>query len=209
MAIGDYFSNMFLGDAGGQEESGDTKRGIQELWKIYQQAYNVKPVFNAKTRQWVMPSGAVQRFQMLLPLINAQLQASRKQGGQGGNDKGILAPLLTKGISGAGNWALDKAGGWGGLMDKALGGVKGLWDAGADKLNYSTDYGFDQQAAQDLDNAFSGGGGAPAMDIPQTYDADIGADLSGLSGFDGGDMSWADTQDFQDALDWDSAFGGY
>ena len=204
MGMGDYFSNMFLGDSGGGEESGDNKRGIQELWRIYQQAYNVKPVWNAKSRQWVMPSGAVQRFQMLLPLINAQIQASKKQGGQGGNDKGILAPLLTKGISGAGNYLLDKGGGWGGLMDKALGGVKDLWNAGSDAINYSTDYGYDTQAAQDWDTAFSGGGGVSPMDT-QSFDANLPTgqdwDIGDLGGIDYS-SGWEDTID-PDASYWD------
>ena len=42
MGVGDYLSNMFLGNTGGDSEG--TKRGTDELWKVYRQAYNIKPV---------------------------------------------------------------------------------------------------------------------------------------------------------------------
>jgi hypothetical protein len=129
MDIGGYFQNMIMGGQGDNENS---KKGTQELWKIYQQAYNVKPVWNGKA--WVMPPGAIQRFQMLLPLIQAQMNSNKGQGA-GANDKGILGPLMTKGISGFGNSLLDKAGGWGGIVDKIGGGVKGLWDSASQAIS--------------------------------------------------------------------------
>jgi len=182
MAIGDYLSNMFLGSAynqGNQPE--EAKKGLQELWKIYQQAYNVKPIWNGK--QWVMPSGAVQRFQMLLPLIQAQIQGAYQgqgKGTSGKTDYGILGGALGK--LGGGLWEAGgkKLGGWDKVLGKVGDSIKDLWNTGMDSLNYSTDYDFDPQEAADWDTAFTPGAldtsGWETADLPTGMDWDIPAD---------------------------------
>jgi hypothetical protein len=130
MAIGDYLSNMFLGTAYNQNNQPDeAKKGLAELWKIYQQAYNVKPIWNGK--QWVMPSGAVQRFQMLLPLIQAQISGAyggqNRGGTQGKNDYGVLGGLVGGGMEKIGQGLMKKVGGWDGILDKVGNSIKGLW----------------------------------------------------------------------------------
>jgi hypothetical protein len=126
MSIGDQVTSMFLGSQ--PEENQALKDSQNQLWKLYQQAYNVKPVWNGKA--WAMPAGAIQRFNMLLPILQAQMSAAKA--GQGtnaaGNDKGILGTLIGKSGGGVGEAVLNKLGGgrgFEGILDKTLNLIKG------------------------------------------------------------------------------------
>jgi hypothetical protein len=193
MAIGDYLSEMFLGNSGGGQSEATTK-GTEQLWKLYQQAYNVKPVWDGK--KWTIPPGAIQRFQMLLPILQAQIAAGRS-GQQAGNDKGMLAGLLGsagKGLAGA---VGSKMGGWEGILNKVGGGVSSLFDKGMDSWNYSPAEPFSQTAgaAGDWDAAFS----PPQMDtLPQEgWDTQFDA---GNTGEDWWSNMPTDSLDFVDAF---------
>lgn len=149
MAIGDYMSSLFLGNSG-SEQTEASKRGTDELWKIYSQAYNIKPVWDGK--KWTIPPGAIQRFQMLLPILQAQIAAGKSGQGQQGNDKGMLGGFLKSGGEGIFGAIGKKNGGWGGIMDKVGESIKGLFGP-----SYSEAPAFDQptqQAAADWDQAF-------------------------------------------------------
>lgn len=194
MAIGDYLSNMFLGTAynQGQQPEG-AQKGMQELWKIYQQAYNVKPIWNGKS--WVMPPGAVQRFQMLLPLIQAQIQGAyqgQRGTGQGAEGNYGLAGYLTQGLGKSLFTAAGKKlGGWDTVLGKLGDSVKGLWNDASDSINYSDDFSYSPQETADWDTAFSPTVDMNAVDtLPTGQDWDMGdmGDIDYMSG-------WEDTID--------------
>ena len=63
-----------------------------------------------------MPPGAVQRFQMLLPILQAQISASRS--GAQGNDKGFLPGILASSGKGIADALGKEMGGWGGVGSK-------------------------------------------------------------------------------------------
>lgn len=124
MGAGDFLSNLFFGP-GEQETPAGVKNAQDEIMRLYQQAYNVKPVWNGKA--WVMPQGAMQRYQMLLPILQAQASAAAKGQGAnaaGANSGGVLGGLAGKAVSGLGEEAWRKLGGGSG----SAGIVGKLWD---------------------------------------------------------------------------------
>ena len=140
MSIGSSLSDMFFGPSA-PEESQASKDAQAQMWKIYQQAYNVQPQWNAKKGQWEIPPGAVARYQMLLPILQAQVNAARAgQAGQGtgGAGAGLLQGMAGKGISALGEGVFNKLGGGSGVS----GIVDKLWNLiGGSKSEGLTPYG--------------------------------------------------------------------
>jgi hypothetical protein len=146
------FGSMMFGSDGQTDES---KKAAAELWKIYQQAYNVKPipVKTATGIEYRYPQGAIQRFNLLLPMLQAQAK------GTGKPTAGLLDNLLTTGVTGALKGIGTKNGGWEGLMSKAWDALKGGYDSLTGPSTPAPSVsGMPQQSSQGLDSLFSQGG---------------------------------------------------
>lgn len=200
MAIGDYLSNMFLGNSS-NEPSDASKKGTDELWKLYQQAYNVKPVWDGK--KWTIPPGAVQRFQMLLPMLQAQIAAGKSGQRQGGDEYGLLGGLLKEGTRG-----LYKE--YGGItgIGKKIGGAVSDWFTPASKASGGLD-GFTPQESPTFDmGAQPFDMGSPTFDsLPvdntwgDTFDSSV--DWSNFTPTDSYDLVTAFTpEEYASAGDW-------
>lgn len=207
--LGEYFGSMFLGNSG--SDSG-AKKGADELWKVYQQAAKIKPIWDGK--KWVIPPGAIQRFQMLLPLLQAQAAAGRAGSQAQGNDKGVLGKWLGEAGGGIGKALVDKMGGgkgFSGMLDKVMGLFEGpgYQPTGEYDLSKGSVADFLREDAQPSGEWDSGKfTEAPAESIDLTGTGGASADLAAfdqfqngslddlIAGFDIPDVSAADMADY-------------
>lgn len=198
------FGSLLYGQSA---EDDNRKRVMQEYWKLYTQAYNVKPipVKTATGIEYRYPQGAVTRFQALLPFLQQQLAGSRTAAG-GKQSKGLLGELTESAAGGLGKWGMNKLSdgkGWSGIFDKLWDsgkkGVGGLGDLFSGPGN-ATGAG-SPQSFGDMDTSMSGGLPSTPMDLPSGVSPEDMPSFEAPSIFDSPEPTFADMVDYSTFTD--------